>query len=224
MTPSFPKNELNQWLRHAAESNLPERVDELIAQGANPYDTDDEGRTAFNCAASTGLHALKRLTEIAFEDTQKPASERRWPEYGINTPSGKYQSTLITYACKACSASTVHDMLKAGADRSIVNGSGWNLLHATAVMPGRKEVLQLLRSNMGRDALRATTTHEYRTRYGHDEVIFAAGLTPSGLCEARIAQDKQCPPELKDYLPILNPAIKAGRPDGNPANGLHVRI
>lgn len=210
MPESFPIKELNDWLRHAAAINEVPRVKQLIEMGANPYDVDAEGRTAFNHAASNGLDALKYLTEIAFEDTQN-TSGRRWPEYNLNTPSGKYGSTLITYACKVCDVGTIRRMFEAGADGSIVNGSGWNLLHATAVMPGRKEVLELLREKLGLSALNALTTQEYKTDYKGNRVTYSAGLTPCGLCKARIDQDKKCTLELKEYLPILSPKVRAIR-------------
>lgn len=207
MNTTFPKTELNSWLRHAAAHDQLDRVKQCIADGANPYAADEDGKTAFNHAASNGLNALKYLTECAFEDTQKK-SDRRWPDMQLNTPSGKYGSTLITYACKVCDAETVKKMFEAGANDTIVNGSGWNLLHATAVMPGRKEVLQLLKERLGIDALRAQTTHEYKTDYNKNAVTFAVGLTPAELCHARIEQDKHCPKELHDYLEILSPRLQ----------------
>lgn len=185
----------------AAANDLP-RVQELVAAGANPYDADQDGRTAFNHAASNGLTVLEYLTEIAFEDTQREASKRRWKEYGVNTPSGKYGSTLITYACKACAAGTVERLFAAGAT-PVTNGSGWNLLHATAVMPGRMEVVKLLRQHLGSEGLGALTTHAYVTDYDGQEVRYPAGATPHALCAARIAQDKNCPRELRDYLALL---------------------
>ena len=209
MTGNFPAKELHSWLRHAAGENNVERVQALIAQGANPYDVDEQGLSAFNHANSNGLEVLRYLTEIAFADTQKPAAERRWPAYGINTPSGAYDSTLLTYACKACDAGTVRAMINAGADPAIVNKSGWNLLHAAAVMPGRLELIKLLRETLGIESLKATTSQPYETRYGKQLVTYVEELTPAELCIARMDQDKNHPAELKDYLPWLSPCLRA---------------
>ena len=191
----------NLW-QAASENNLTE-AQRLIEQGANPYAVDTNGYTAFNHAASNGLRVLKFLTEIAFADTQHVPKNRKWPEYNVNSPSGIYQSTLITYAAKVCDEETVKAMIMAGADCSIVNGSGWNLLHAAAVMPGRKEVLALLVGHMKKGALQAESSKVYVTAYGKNTISYPAGATPAALCQTRIDQDTACPPELKGYLTIF---------------------
>lgn len=198
---------INSRLREAAARDDVESVRVLIAQGADPYDTDEHGYTAFNRSASNGLNALAYLTEIAFEDTRKPVEQRRWKDYGMNTPSGYYQSTLITYAAKVSPVSLVDEMISAGADIGIVNGSGWTLLHCAAVMPGRLEVLKTLKSAFAaqnRHGLADTkSTHVYETDYNGHKVVYGAGLTAGELCRARLAQDPQCPNELAAYPACL---------------------
>lgn len=198
---------LNAQLRAAAGRDDVQTVAQLLQAGADPYAVDDAGRTAFNHAASNGLMALDLMTRAAFADTQKPQAERLWPEYGLNTPSGAYGSTLITYAAKVCPAEVVAEMIAAGADIGIVNGSGWSLLHCAAVMPGRGEVLALvLKAFQGQkrgDLIRARTTHVYETDYDGHKVVFGTGLSAAELCRARIAQDPSCPPELAAYPAIL---------------------
>jgi hypothetical protein len=207
--------ELSALLREAAAHDALAIVKRLVAAGANPYEEDGEGRTAFNRAASNGLHALAWLTEEAFADTQKPASQKRWRDYELNTLLGRYKSTLITYAAKACSAAVIEKMIAAGANIGIVNDSGWTLLHCAAVMPGRAEVLKLLIDAFRSDEtlapkILALSTHEYRTKYGDQEVVYAEGLTAAGLCRARRDQDLQHPPELVDYLRIFGAAGDRG--------------
>ncbi len=179
----------------------------LITLGANPYDTDAAGRTAFNCAASNGLMALATLTKIAFADTQKPLSRRRWKQFDLNTPSGAYGSTLITYAAKVCDVVTVKAMIDAGADLRIVNGSGWSLLHCAAVMPDRTEILksllQAFHTQGHGNLINARTTHIYETVYSGHKVIYAAELTATDLCCVRLDQDPSCPPELAQYPEIF---------------------
>jgi ankyrin repeat protein len=199
------KNERDAWLRHAAAQDDVKRVRELIGLGANPYAMDNKSMTAFNHAASNGLQALKFLTEEAFADTQRPPGQRKWPKHGINTPSGKYHSTLLTYACKVCDAATVENMIAHDADRSVVNDSGWNLLHVAAVMPGRLEVLHMLRNYLEPATMHAQTTQPYETGYGKHQVRYDAGLTPYQLCRARIDQDPGHPKELAHYLAALTP-------------------
>lgn len=203
---------LNALLRQAAAHNNIADARQLIAGGANPYNVDERGMTAFNHAASNGLDVLRYLTEEAFADTQQPVRNRRWPNYGLNTPSGKYQSTLLTYACKVCRADMVDNMIAKGADTSIVNGSGWNLFHATAVMPGRLDVLKILRNRMENTSLTAQTTHEYQTDYDGNRVTYPTGATPYELCQARLSQDPNCPAELRDYLAVLTPPQRGYEP------------
>lgn len=198
---------LNKLLREAAARDAVCIVRLLVAAGADPYDADEAGRTAFNRAASDGLRALAWLTETAFADTQKAEAQRRWKNYGINTPSGFYGSTLITYAAKVCSAETMRRMIAASADITITNGSGWTLLHCAAVMPGREEVLhELLRAFREHgldDTVGALSTHVYETFYNGRKVVYKEGLTAAGLCRARMEQDASCPPELGRYLVIF---------------------
>jgi ankyrin repeat protein len=198
---------INATLRWAAERDNVLLAKMLVCAGADPYDTDGDGRTSFNRAASNGLRVLALLTEMAFADTQTDRGRRRWPAYGVNTPSGAYGSTLITYAVKACRADTVTAMMDAGADVRIVNGSGWSLLHCAAVMPGRADVIKSLlrafRAQGHSDRLSALTTHVYETVYGGHKVIYATGLTAADLCRARLAQDPACPQDLNDYLLYL---------------------
>ncbi len=200
---------LNERLRNAAAHDDTGAVKALLAEGANPYDTDEKGRTAFNRAASNGLEALDLLTREAFNDTQKPLGQRRWKEYELNTPSGSYQSTLITYAAKVSSVDLVREMIKAGADITIVNGSGWTLLHCAAVMPGRSAVLGELVTAFQKqghgDLIDALSTHVYETEYNGHKVVFGRDLTAAGLCQARIDQDSKVPAELPDYMALLGP-------------------
>lgn len=199
--------DLDRRLHASAALNDALEVARLLAQGANPYALDEGGHTAFNCAASNGLEALAVMTEAAFRDTQRPSRERRWKENDLNTPSGLYGSTLITYAAKVCSAVLVREMLAAGANISIVNGSGWTLLHCAAVMPARGEVLQdlitMFRAQGRESLIAARATHVYKTCYGAHPVVFDKGLTARGLCEARLTQDPACPRELEEYLRYL---------------------
>ncbi|MGB9151789.1 MAG: ankyrin repeat domain-containing protein [Alphaproteobacteria bacterium] len=199
---------LSVLLREAAAYDVIGVVPFLVNAGANPYDADKNGRTAFNRAASNGLRALDWLTTTAFADTQKPAAQRRWKNYGINTPSGAYGSTLITYAAKVSHVALVGKMIDAGADISITNGSGWTLLHCAAVMPGRAEVLrkllQVFRQQGLADKIDALTTHVYETAYKGHKVVFGTGLTAAGLCRARMEQDSSCPRELYRYLAIFS--------------------
>lgn len=201
---------MNAKLRAAAGRDDVQAVAELLQAGADPYAVDDAGRTAFNHAASNGLRALDLMTRAAFADTQKPPGERRWGDYGLNTPSGAYGSTLITYAAKVCPVEAVAEMIAAGADIGIINGSGWSLLHCAAVMPGRGDVLALLlktfHDQKRDDLIHALTTHVYETDYDGHKVVFGTGLTAAELCRARIAQDPSCPPELAAYPDILGPA------------------
>ncbi|QQG35381.1 MAG: ankyrin repeat domain-containing protein [Micavibrio aeruginosavorus] len=179
----------------------------LLVLGANPYGVDEEGRTAFNHAASNGLKALAVLTQAAFVDTQKARKRRRWIGYGLNTPSGVYGSTLITYAAKVCDVATVRAMIAAGADIRIVNGSGWSLLHCAAVMPGRADVIKsLLRAfeEQGYGYLISVrTTRIYETSYGAHKVTYTEGLSAAGLCRARLEQDPASPEDLKEYSSYL---------------------
>lgn len=199
---------LDAALRWAATRDRAECVRYLLRFGANPYSEDRQGRTAFNCAASNGLRALEMMTRMAFEDTQKPESQRQWKEYNLNTPSGAYGSTLMTYAAKVCDADTVRAMMAAGADIRIVNGSGWNLLHCAAVMPGRYAVLELLLeafAGLGNHELAwALTTHVYETYYDGRKVVYAAGLSAADLCRTRQEQDPLCPLEFLAYRELLD--------------------
>lgn len=201
---------MNAQLRAAAGRDDVQAVAELLQAGADPYAADEAGRTTFNHAASNGLRALDLMTRAAFADTQKPPGERRWGDYDLNTPSGAYGSTLITYAAKVCPAAVVAEMIAAGADISIVNGSGWSLLHCAAVMPGRDDVLSLLlkafHGQKRDDLIHARTTHVYETVYDGHKVVFGTGLTAAELCRARIAQDPSCPAELATYPEILGAA------------------
>jgi hypothetical protein len=207
-----PLSELNALLREAAAHNMVPVVQLLVKAGANPYDTDAKGRTAFNRAASNGLDALAWLTEEAFTDLSKP--HRRWPAYDLNTPFGEYNSTLVTYAVKACSKKAVENMIAAGADLSITNESGWTLLHCAAVMPGRTEVLNLLIDTFLKDEklmtkIFALTTKKYETTYGDQKIIYPAGLTAAGLCLTRMAaEDGKFPPELGEYVGIFGGAAR----------------
>lgn len=199
---------LNALLRQAASEDALETAKSLVKAGANYYDTDEQGRTAFNHAASNGLRTLAWMAEDAFFDTQKPLHEKRFVDFGINTPSGYYGSTLITYAAKVSSADVVKQMIDAHADITIVNGSGWTLLHCAAVMPGRTEVLKILleafRAQHGEQLIAALTTHVYKTEYAGHAVIYDVGLTAAGLCHARMQQDPSCPQELARYLELLS--------------------
>lgn len=194
---------VNALLRAVAERDMIWFVRPLLAAGANPYDTDRKGRTAFNRAASGGLRALRLLTKEAFYDTQRPPDRRRWGNYELNTLSGCYSSTLITYAAKVSPVSLVESIIKAGADITIVNGSGWTLLHCAAVMPGRAEILknlvQAFRTKGREDLITARSTHLYETDYGSGKIVYSEGLTAAELCRARMAQDSQCPKELAGY-------------------------
>lgn len=198
---------LSVLLRAAAARDQALLAGWLTTLGGNPYDTDAMGRTAFNCAASNGLKALAVLTQIAFADTQKLPARRRWRQYDINTPSGAYGSTLITYAAKVCDADTVRAMIAAGADICIVNGSGWSLLHCAAVMPARTEILKLLlqafQAQGHGDLINARTTHVYETVYNGQRVVYADHLSAAELCRARLAQDPSCPADLAQYLEII---------------------
>ena len=198
---------INRYLRLAAAHDMAGLIRPLLLLGADPYDTDDKGRTAFNCAASNGLHALDLLTQAAFKDTQKPRTARQWKDYDLNTPSGSYGSTLITYAAKVSPVRLVDEMIKAGADTSIINGSGWTLLHCAGVMPGREEVLKTLvqafRAQGKEDILNALTTHPYETQYDGHPVKYGEGLTAVELCRARLAQDPKCPRDLAEYPSCL---------------------
>lgn len=198
---------LDTALRAAAARDQAGLVRFLIMLRANPYAADAQGRTPFNRAASNGLRALAALTEIAFLDTQKPDSKRRWKQYNVNTPSGCYGSTLITYAAKVCDAPLIKAMIEAGADIRIINGSGWTLLHCAAVMPGRLEVLKMLlnalRTRGYDDLINARSTHIYETEYDGHTVIYPAGLTAAELCHERIKQDPGYPKELARYQDSL---------------------
>lgn len=198
---------INATLRWAAGRDHIFLTKLLLCAGADPYAPDEDGRTSFNHAASNGLRVLALLTGAAFADTQKDPAQRRWPAYGLNTPSGAYGSTLITYAVKACRADTVSAMMDAGADLRIVNGSGWSLLHCAAVMPGRVEIikalLRVLKQQGHSDLLSALTAHVYETAYGAHRVVYAGGLTAADLCRARLAQDPACPEDIKEYLLYL---------------------
>ena len=194
---------LDILLHEAAARDDLSVVAALLKVGASPYSLDKEGRTAFNCAASNGLQALALMTEEAFLDTQRPPAQKKWSAHGLNTPSGSYGSTLITYAAKVCSVSFLKEMIRAGADIAIVNGSGWTLLHCAAVMPQRQEVLselvQALKKQNYPFLIRAQSTHAYETSYNGHKVIFVEGLTALELCLARIEQDPECPKELAEY-------------------------
>jgi len=194
-------------LRDAAAVNDVKTAAALLKAGANPYATDDKGRTAFNCAASNGLDALALMTEAAFRDTQKPAGQRKWPDYNINTPSGAYGSTLITYAAKVSPISLIKEIIGAGADITIINGSGWTLLHCAAVMPGRLEVLKELvkafKDQGHADLIQFKTTHVYETTYGPHKVVFGEGITALELCQTRLQQDPDSPQEFAEYVRYL---------------------
>lgn len=198
---------LNKLLHQAVSQNALETVRQLIAEGANCYAVDEHGLTAFNQAASNGLSILAWLTETAFNDTQKPISERRWQEYDLNTPSGYYASTLITYAAKACSISVFNKMIELGADISIVNGSGWTLLHCASVMPDRieiiKELIKAYKSQGLGNIIHSLTTSVYKTNYNGHPVVYEKNLTAAQLCHARVVQDPEYPQELIEYLPHL---------------------
>ena len=200
-------NILDKLLREAAAHDAVEAVKTLVSAGANPYGTDDKGRTAFNRAASNGLRALNWLVETAFADTQKPENQRRWKKYGLDTPSGAYGSTLITYAAKVCSAAVVNRMIAAGADITITNGSGWTLLHCAAVMPDRAEVLRelarMFRKKGLADKIGALSTHVYETEYDGHKVVYGENLTAADLCRARMEQDPRYPREMVKYPAIL---------------------
>lgn len=196
-------------LHHAARCNDFNLVFQLLKAGANPYFTDEKGYTAFNHAASNGLKALAIMTEEAFRDTQRAPDEQKWSSYGLNTPSGVYSSTLITYAAKVCSLALIQEMVRAGADVTIINSSGWTLLHCAAVMPERQEVLyELMQAfkSQGLDSMiSALSTKIYETDYNGHKVVFREGLTASELSCARLQQDPECPKEFFDYLKILTP-------------------
>ncbi|MFO0389794.1 MAG: ankyrin repeat domain-containing protein [Alphaproteobacteria bacterium] len=194
-------NNVDEELRHAAATDNLSGAQTLIAAGGNPYSTDNDGMTAFNHAASNGLLVLKYLTEEAFADTKQHIG-RRWSKYNLNTPSGKYNSTLLTYAAKVCNANTVRAMIVEGAENT-VNGSGWNVLHAAAVMPDRIEVVKILADWLNVHGKLAKTTHPYETTYGEELVKYPAFATAYTLCQTRIAQDAYCPVELREYLKIL---------------------
>jgi ankyrin repeat protein len=197
----------DKLLRAAAARDHAFLMRPLILAGADPYSTDEKGRTAFNCAASSGLRALHVLTDLAFRDTQKSLEKRRWKDFALNTPSGYYGSTLITYAAKVSSVSLVKEMVAAGADITIVNGSGWTLLHCAAVMPGRAEVIKILtkafRDQGLENLVSARSTHLYETDYGSGKVVYGQNLTAAGLCRARVEQDAGCPEELSSYITYL---------------------
>lgn len=198
---------LNALLRKAAADDNTVAALQLMNAGADPYDVDTKKKTAFNHAASNGLEVLNLMTEAAFRDTQLPLRQRRWPEYDLNTPSGIYKSTLITYAAKVSPEPLVREMIAAGADIAIINGSGWTLNHCTAVMPGRREVLRTLRHEFlekGRaDLIAYRSTHRYETEYDGHHVVYEANLSAADLCRARLQQDPACPRELEEYLAIL---------------------
>jgi ankyrin repeat protein len=194
-------NTIDEELRHAAATDNLSGAQTLIITGGNPYSADKNGMTAFNHAASNGLSVLKYLTEEAFADT-KGHIGRRWGKYNLNTPSGKYNSTLLTYAAKVCDANTVREMILEGAENT-VNGSGWNVLHAAAVMPNRIEVVKILTDWLDALGRFAKTTHPYETTYGKARVRYPALATAYTLCKTRIAQDARCPVELHKYLKIL---------------------
>ena len=198
---------LGKILHEAASYDSVENVERLLEAGANPYYEDEKGRTAFNRAASNGLHALDFLTEKAFQDTQKPKEQRQWPDYDLDTPSGYYGSTLITYAAKVSSVGLVQEMIDASADITIINGSGWTLLHCAAVMPERTNVLPVLvkafKDQGHADLIGYLSTHIYETEYNGHKVVFGTNLTAAELCQARIDQDPDCPAELSRYLPSL---------------------
>lgn len=198
---------LNKLLHEAASQNALETVKQLIADGASCYAVDEKGFTAFNHAASNGLSVLAWLTETAFHDTQKPISERRWQDYDLNTPSGYYASTLITYAAKVSPVSVLKKMIVSGADITIVNNSGWTLLHCAAVMPGRLEILKELinafqNQSLG-ERINSLTSSVYKTNYNGYNVVYEKNMTAAQLCRSRIAQDPECPRDIIEYLPYL---------------------
>lgn len=207
MKSAMTNESLDKLLREAASHNALDTVKQLIDSGANCYAVDEKGRTAFNHAASDGLSVLAWLTEEAFNDSQLPENERRWKGYDLNTPSGYYGSTLITYAAKVSPVSLVKQMIDSGADLSIVNDSGWTLLHCAAVMPGRIKVLEELieafqAQGLG-DIVNALSTHVYETNYRGYKVIYGKDLTAAQLCCARMEQDPEYPKEIVSYLPYL---------------------
>ena len=198
---------LNKLLHEAASQNELETVKQLIAAGASCYAVDEKGLTAFNHAASNGLSVLAWLTEEAFNDTQKPMSERRWQDYDLNTPSGYYASTLITYAAKVSPVSVVKKMIELGADITIVNGSGWTLLHCAAVMPGRlkilKELINAFHNHGLGERINSLTSYVYMTNYNGYNVVYDKNLTAAQLCRSRIEQDPEYPHDIVEYLPYL---------------------
>jgi hypothetical protein len=210
--------EQNDWLRHAIEENNASRVRELLGHGASPYEKGADGLSAFNLAGSDRLEILKLMTEIAFEDTKKNQGERRWPTYDINTPSGKYNSTLIVYGCKVCDVPTVEDMLKHGAKTDVVNDSGWNLFHVTAVMPGRTGMLKMLKATLGGELLARLSSKPYETAYNGRKVHYASS-TPYNLCRQRMQQDSNHPAEMSEYLKILGPDVAVAPPASGAVKG-----
>jgi hypothetical protein len=201
------RDRLDMLLHEAAACNDLGSVAILLKAGANPYFLDSKGQTAFNRAASNGLQALALMTEEAFHDTQRPSGQKKWEEHGLNTPSGIYGSTLITYAAKVCCLSLIKEMINSGADITIVNGSGWTLLHCAAVMPNREEVLselvQAFKNQGYSSMINMKSTHAYETSYNGHEVFFAEGLTAVDLCLRRLKEDPECPKELNKYQQIL---------------------
>lgn len=87
-------------LHKAAENEIagkpqPARVQELLASGVDPHETDAKGNTAFNTAAVAAPVTGRLMTLRWLSDALEGRGSK-----GLNDPSGSHGSTLAQYIAK----------------------------------------------------------------------------------------------------------------------------
>jgi lysyl-tRNA synthetase class 2 len=161
-------------------------VEQLLEAGADPHQPDSEGNTAFNVAAPASPVAGRLMTLHWLAGGTK----------GLNDRSGSHGSTLAQYIAKWLNDDEIKAAVKTrGLKIDLANGSGWTPLSAAAAM-GRVKAVEVFAKLYSREARAVTTTEPYSA----NGVTYKAGLDAAGIAKARLEQDRNLAPEMKNNL------------------------
>jgi ankyrin repeat protein len=184
-------------------------VQDLLASGADPHQTDSNGNTPFNVAAASAPVAGRLMTLHWLSQ----ALEGRGGK-GLNDLSGSHGSTLAQYMAKWLTDDELESVFKkameGGMKIDVANDSGWTPLTAAAVM-GRVAAVRFFTTHYSREVLCCQTTKDYTAKYGPDcEVTYRAGLNALEAAGERALQDENIDEKLGESIWECMDIIAAG--------------
>ncbi|MGQ0528166.1 MAG: hypothetical protein ACT4OY_09115 [Alphaproteobacteria bacterium] len=181
-------------------SGIPEQ---LLKEGVDPHQEDDDGNTPFNIAAPnspiTGRSMTNHWLDLAL---------RNEGSKGLNDVSGYYKSTLAHYIAKWSNDDEIEAQIAAGVEAGMglaaLNGSGWTPL-MSAAPTARLKAVEILSTYYTPEEIAVRTSHMYETYYNGHKVSYPAGITAYDMMLARLQQDKGLDKGMREALErILN--------------------